>query len=299
MSLSVICRFRCCSPTNANANALEHPSYLFQVESRPEMTLLLHSQRPCKLTMSSSFPTCDQAELPTEISVASGVADWISVVFTALRRSVWRGPRNDGPSPRLLANCGPPSLNRAAKFSQAALTRVRNVRTIKVICYAFLKERTVVARLTISVPDDLIGLLKKYKSQVNVSRLCSAAIERKIVMLKALDENSDLLTKAAARLRAERARLGDESAAEGYKAGVCWVSNAADYGSIKWLVDLEEFSKRDSSSVATKVWQEREELAQDYADEIREGSFDPENWWKGFMKGALATWEKLRPLVEE
>ena len=74
-------------------------------------------------------------------------------------------------------------------------------------------------RLSISVPDSTAKLAKELKEQkVNISNVCAKAIERHHKMQQETEQESDIM-RAAARLRAQRLVLEDETKANGFQWG--------------------------------------------------------------------------------
>ena len=157
-----------------------------------------------------------------------------------------------------------------------------------------------VKRLTISVPDELAADLNNFKSGINVSAVCAAALFRRIREMAFLAQQDSLLHQTAARLRAERQKIGDADRVDGFQAGAQWASESADYATIKWFVEEANRQKHDraAGSLALAVNQELGDFADNFNERVQEGGFSPEPWWAGFLVGVLDVWARLRPLVE-
>lgn len=143
--------------------------------------------------------------------------------------------------------------------------------------------------ITISIPQDIVDLLAKYKSQIVVSAVCQEALRRKLDILDIL-ENREMGTTLTERLRTESEEYQEERQAEGRKWGAQW---AQEQGSFELLVDFQDYvaSRIDLSELEGRC--DVHEFA-DGEDEERKKPFY-QCYLEGWLAGAVEAFEKALP----
>ncbi|MGH3111083.1 MAG: hypothetical protein ACRDQT_09220 [Gaiellaceae bacterium] len=83
------------------------------------------------------------------------------------------------------------------------------------------------ARLTISVPDELHRSLERFRGRLNVSRVCQEALAKEIAKLEQLPRGAIELEELVDRLREEKAASDKQWFAQGVTDGISWTRGAA------------------------------------------------------------------------
>jgi hypothetical protein len=89
------------------------------------------------------------------------------------------------------------------------------------------------ARLTVSVPQDLHDRLDRWRDNINISRICQEALERELRRLEELPQDAIVLGDMVKRLSAEKADGDQHWFSQGVADGMTWARGAA-------YVDLKE-----------------------------------------------------------
>lgn len=88
------------------------------------------------------------------------------------------------------------------------------------------------ARLNITVPDDLYKRVEKWRDRINLSRVCQEAIRRELDKLEQVPEQVREMREALSRLEREKAKIERSCFRKGVYDGLEW-ARGADYASLK------------------------------------------------------------------
>jgi hypothetical protein len=94
------------------------------------------------------------------------------------------------------------------------------------------------ARMTISIPNDVRKRMERVKDAVNWSAIAAGAFEHKLGEI-ASKQKEKSMENVVARLRASKLTHASHQNKEGYDAGVRWANDTADYDDLVRLRDLE------------------------------------------------------------
>ncbi|HEX2034160.1 MAG TPA: hypothetical protein VHS99_08235 [Chloroflexota bacterium] len=90
------------------------------------------------------------------------------------------------------------------------------------------------ARLNITIPDDLAAALDQYRSRLNLSQICAHALRQEVQKMEALDRGRHDLQKLIERLRSQKRLVTSQWFEAGAEAAAAWIERA-DYWEIrKW-----------------------------------------------------------------
>lgn len=88
------------------------------------------------------------------------------------------------------------------------------------------------ARLNITVPDELYQRIEKWRDRLNLSRLCQDAISREIDKLELVPEDVRQMHEALSRLGEEKANVERSCFRKGVYDGLEW-AREAEYAALK------------------------------------------------------------------
>lgn len=148
--------------------------------------------------------------------------------------------------------------------------------------------------LTVSIPAELHERLGKWRRLINISGVCRRALEEEIERRERQPElekadMDKLVERVAQRLLGIRERFFDA----GYKRGLAWIAEEADYEEIPRVLKPESvFVSPWPDSVTTIRAGEIKELRQKY------GTSDRGAWNDGFRSAVQAVWTRLEDELE-
>lgn len=153
-------------------------------------------------------------------------------------------------------------------------------------------------RINITIPDDLAQALGPWRDQINISAVCADALQRKVDMLAATNDEDARYRELIARLRAERLFDEDHSEHVGFTDGSEWAVESARYPDIQWFVQDFETDPV-SPELGDRVQARFPQLHDRSIDEIELNDCSPEHYWEGFRHGVLDVWGRVRSAVEK
>jgi hypothetical protein len=83
------------------------------------------------------------------------------------------------------------------------------------------------ARLTVSIPQDLHDRLDRWRDNINISRICQEALERELLRLEELPQDAMALGDMVRRLSEEKADGDRHWFSQGVADGMTWARGAA------------------------------------------------------------------------
>src|SRR5947207_11274298 len=104
------------------------------------------------------------------------------------------------------------------------------------ICIA-TKRVHIMARTTISLPDDLKAEMDKAAADANWSAIAADAFRSELNQIKARNaaRKGKPMQAAIERLKASKQKYEEEATGRGHGAGIKWARDEADYGELKSL----------------------------------------------------------------
>ena len=160
------------------------------------------------------------------------------------------------------------------------------------------------ARLNITISDDLYSRLESQRTRLNFSRVCAVALEnavteqeQEIARLENLRKDVEGMEQVIERLKEEKEGLLKQRFEEGVEDAKRWVQ-FADYGEIcSWVETakqcLPEIWSFDSPPLPDKIKEEWDDLRKDEDDRqhVPIGNDQIVSFAEGFYNGLLEIWE--------
>jgi hypothetical protein len=150
-------------------------------------------------------------------------------------------------------------------------------------------------RVSITIPDDLAERLEPYRDRMNISKVCSEAIERELSTLVELPVEVQKLTATIAELRMEKAELEQDD----YNIGLDWGQRYAEekarlmeftlYETIHDSIDHITFDKLPEDV--------RDNFIYSQNDAPGEFVYNPEKFAQGWLDGLMAVWKVIKDKV--
>lgn len=147
----------------------------------------------------------------------------------------------------------------------------------------------VAERITITVPDDLHKRLQKVKEKLNVSRICSRAIDEAIELeeLKLRTDISDK-EKAIERLRAEKKQeVSKNWKKKGFEEGVNDAQNTLQYRIIKKIASSSKEEILEQGSYFRGIRRRIHQYSSEH--EFEEGAYR-----EGWIEGITHFWKEVK-----
>jgi hypothetical protein len=164
------------------------------------------------------------------------------------------------------------------------------------------------ARMNISVPEDLKKQMDAIGERINWSGVAQRAFEKEILTMEARQQVEDI-DGAVARLQASKAVAGESSAEFAKERGRKWAMTRATYPQLKaigtatWDDDLDEGLAPDLGRWATS------EHENELCDDV--DTRDARDFWEiqldtqhpeveaayGFLEGVLEVWEEVKDQI--
>ena len=144
------------------------------------------------------------------------------------------------------------------------------------------------ARLNITIPDELYAALEPWRDHINISRVCQEALAREVAKLNDLPRQAAELTALIERMQQEKAHGEKFAFAQGLTDSVAW-ARAASYAELRLWGELGE----KGASRAKGHGPLQDELGR-YRDDP---SFDEQSYRHGWVTGIGEVWERVRDKV--
>lgn len=142
------------------------------------------------------------------------------------------------------------------------------------------------ARLNITVPDELYDRVEKWRDRVNLSRICQDAIARELEKLELVPEDVHEMQKALSRLGEQKAKVERSCFRKGVYDGLEW-AREADYPVLKrWGEQLQ----------GDAVWEEvlRGPASGKVATHGGEDDWHAQPYAEGWMAGVQQFWNRAK-----
>lgn len=149
----------------------------------------------------------------------------------------------------------------------------------------------VAERITITVPDDLHKRLREVKGKLNVSHICSRAIDEAIQLeeLKLRTDISDK-EKAIERLRIEKKQeVSTNWKKKGFSEGVNDAQNILKYSNIKQIIlsPKEDIIGHKRRYMGREIWGRLQKYSS-------EDEFEEDAYMEGWIKGVTHFWKEVK-----
>lgn len=153
-------------------------------------------------------------------------------------------------------------------------------------------------KLTITVTGPLTAALERYGDRLEVDRICCEALEQACRTLGDADRHSGAMSAAVARFRAQRANIRSRTKEEGFTAGREFVLHQADYETASEMGQLYQRSLREAvDDLAAELKQVVHGKPDPFPRKLPRGA-SLEEWYQGFLEGAMDVWLRIRAEVE-
>ena len=145
------------------------------------------------------------------------------------------------------------------------------------------------ARLNITIPDELYAALEPWRDRLNVSKVCQEALAREVAKLNDLPRQAAELAALVERLRQEKAHAEKFAFAQGVTDGVAW-ARGASYGELRRWGEV--------GGAAGPSAGDDERALQAALGRYRDDSaFDERTYREGWRAGIEEVWQRVRDKV--
>ena len=148
------------------------------------------------------------------------------------------------------------------------------------------KVVTKLARLNITVPDELYERMEKWRDRLNLSRICQDAISRELNKIEEIPEEVRNMHEALSRLGEQKAKADRSSFRRGVHDGLEW-AREAEYASLKrWgeqTVTAEWIEEALRGPAAHKI------VA--YRDDV---TWEIKPYGEGWIAGVRQFWDRVK-----
>jgi hypothetical protein len=141
------------------------------------------------------------------------------------------------------------------------------------------------ARLNITVPDELYQRVERWRERINLSRVCQDAIARELDKLEQLPDEVQSMHAALTRLGREKAKVDRTCFRKGVFDGLEW-ARGAEYGLLRRWGERqgdEAFDEALAGPAAESASQHEEDP-----------SWDARPYAEGWMAGVQQFWQRAR-----
>ncbi|MGH8916375.1 MAG: hypothetical protein ACRDZM_17895 [Acidimicrobiia bacterium] len=137
------------------------------------------------------------------------------------------------------------------------------------------------ARLTVSIPQDLHNRLENWRDRLNISKVCQEALERELRRLEELPEDAKALGNLVERLSHEKADGERQWFSQGVSDGMTWARGAS-------YVDLK--AAADTTGPTPSVSSAIEDGKSSHSDVV---GFDEDSYVAGWRFAAGEVWRRV------
>lgn len=145
------------------------------------------------------------------------------------------------------------------------------------------------ARLNITIPDELYAALEMWRGRINISRVCQEAIAKELAKLQDLPRQAAELETLVDRLREEKATADRAFFAQGVSDGIAW-ARGASYQELRLRGERDQPDWRVQDSWPDALRRSARRYASDPV-------FDEETYAKGWLAGVAEVWQRVKDKV--
>lgn len=141
------------------------------------------------------------------------------------------------------------------------------------------------ARLNITIPDELSERVERWRDGLNLSRVCQEAISRELDRLEQIPVEVISMHAALARLGREKAKVEQSSFRKGVHDGLEW-ARGAEYALLK------RWGKRHGDAVFDEAL--RGPASGSASRHENDPTWDPKPYAEGWIAGVNQFWERAK-----
>jgi len=141
------------------------------------------------------------------------------------------------------------------------------------------------ARLNITVPDELYERVERWRDRINLSKICQEAIARELSKLEELPDEVRNMQEALTRLGREKATVERSCFRQGVFDGLEW-ARGAEYAA------LRRWGERQGNGAVEEAL--RGPAAESAARHEDESSWDAKPYAEGWMAGVQQFWQRAK-----
>jgi hypothetical protein len=141
------------------------------------------------------------------------------------------------------------------------------------------------ARLNITVPDELYERVERWRDRINLSRICKEAIARELDKLEQVPDEVRSMHEALTRLGREKAKADRVSFRQGVFDGLEW-ARGAEYAQLK------RWGERAGSGASEEAL--RSPAAEAASKHKDDPAWDARPYADGWMAGVQQFWQRAR-----
>lgn len=142
------------------------------------------------------------------------------------------------------------------------------------------------AKVTISVPDELHRSLERFRERLKISKICQDALAKEIAKLEQLPRGALELEELVERLRHEKADADRQWFAQGVTDGISW-TRGASYPELLAAADTDRALGKEGRS-AVRAGMKRYQA---------DPGFDEESYVAGWRTAAAEVWARVKETV--
>jgi hypothetical protein len=141
------------------------------------------------------------------------------------------------------------------------------------------------ARLNITVPEELYERVERWRDRINLSRVCQDAIARELEKLEQVPDEVRSMHEALTRLGREKAKVDRACFRKGVFDGLEW-ARSAEYPLLK------RWGERDGNGAFEEIL--RGPAAESSSQHEEDPSWDAKPYAEGWMAGVQQFWERVK-----
>ena len=148
---------------------------------------------------------------------------------------------------------------------------------------------TRMARLNITIPDELYAALELWRGRINISKVCQEAIAKELAKLQDLPRQAVELETLVERLRDEKTRADKAFFAQGVSDAIAW-TRGAPYQELRLCGEYGEPAGR-----APDRWPGA--LQRALRRHASDATFDEAAYAEGWLAGVAEVWQRVKDKV--
>ncbi len=144
------------------------------------------------------------------------------------------------------------------------------------------------ARLNITIPDELYTALEPWRDHINISKVCQEALTREVAKLNDLPRQAAELAALVERLQQEKAHAEKFAFGQGLTDSVAW-ARGASYAELRRWGELGKTGAArasDNGALEAALRRHRDDPG-----------FDERAYREGWMMGIKEVWQRVRDKV--
>ena len=144
------------------------------------------------------------------------------------------------------------------------------------------------ARLNITIPDELYVALEPWRDHINISRVCQEALAREVAKLNDLPRQAAELADLVERMQQEKATAEKFAFGQGLTDSITWARGATYAELRRWGEHGEAHGAGAGKNGALEA------AIQRHQDDV---SFDERAYREGWVMGTKEVWQRVRDKV--